>query len=207
VSPAGSATIDQRLAKALTHPLRVEILALLNERVASPNEISEELGERLGTVSYHVRTLLELDCVELVRTAQRRGAVEHYYRAIARPFFSDRDWKRLPASARQSVSDIALRAIWKDVSGALEAGTFDGRDDRHLSRTPLVVDEEGWRDLSALLTETLDRAMQIEADSASRLAESKEEGVTTKCVLMQFESPPPSKRQRAAKSPARRRRK
>ena len=48
-------------------------------------------------------------------TAQRRGAIEHYYRAIVRPFFSDRDWKRLPRSGRQAISDSILQIVWDDV--------------------------------------------------------------------------------------------
>src|ERR671912_2794946 len=110
--------VDPRLAKALSHPMRTRILAILNERVASPNEISEMIDERLPNVSYHVRALLDLDCIELVDTAQRRGAIEHYYRAVVRPFFSDRDWKRLPRSARQAISDTALEIVWEDVSDA-----------------------------------------------------------------------------------------
>src|SRR5919107_5509795 len=90
--------VDPRIAKALSHPMRARILAILNERTASPNEISEMLDERLPNVSYHVRALLDLECIELVDTAQRRGAIEHYYRAVKRPFFSDADWPQLPAS-------------------------------------------------------------------------------------------------------------
>ena len=74
--------VDPRLAKALAHPLRARILVVLNERVASPNEIAQMLGEALPNVSYHVRTLSDLDCIALVRTAQRRGAIEHYYLAL-----------------------------------------------------------------------------------------------------------------------------
>jgi DNA-binding transcriptional ArsR family regulator len=70
--------VDPRLAKALSHPMRARILAILNERVASPNEIAAMIDERLPNVSYHVRALQELGCIELVRTAQRRGAIEHY---------------------------------------------------------------------------------------------------------------------------------
>ena len=66
-------------------------------------------------------------------TAQRRGAIEHYYRAIVRPFFSDRDWKRLPQSGRAAISDVTLQIIWEDVSEAIESGTFEARPDRHLS--------------------------------------------------------------------------
>ena len=83
---ATSRQLDERLAKALSHPLRQRILQRLNEGgIRSPNELSRELGDPLGNVSYHVRILRELDCVELVRTEQRRGALEHYYRATAQP--------------------------------------------------------------------------------------------------------------------------
>ena len=135
--------VDPRIAKALSHPMRARILGILNERVASPNEIAEQIEERLPNVSYHVRALLDLGCIELVRTAQRRGAIEHYYRAIVRPFFSDRDWKRLPRSGRQAISDVALQIIWEDVSGAIKAGTFEARADRHLSHNALDARRAG----------------------------------------------------------------
>src|SRR5919107_6371239 len=139
--------VDPRLAKALSHPMRARILTILNERVASPNEISEMIDERLPNVSYHVRALLDLGCIELVSTAQRRGAIEHYYRAVVRPFFSDRDWKKLPRSGRQAISDVGLQMIWEDVSDAITQGTFETRSDRHLSRSPLQLDETGWKEL------------------------------------------------------------
>jgi DNA-binding transcriptional ArsR family regulator len=180
--------VDQRLAKALSHPLRAHVLIILNERVASPNEIANELEEPLGNVSYHVKTLAEMGCIELVRTRPRRGAIEHFYRAVTRPFFSDKDWKRLPASARQGISDTALRLIWEDTSDALSAGTFDRRTDRHLSRTKLVLDEQGWRQVNEQLADTLNRVMEIEAESVQRSADSGEPGFNTRVVLMHFEA-------------------
>ena len=199
-----SGLVDSRLAKALSHPLRVHILGILNDRVASPNEIAEMLGERLPNVSYHVRALLHLDCIELVRTAQRRGAIEHYYRAVVRPFFSDRDWARLPPSVRQAVSGVALRLVWEDLSKAIRAGTFEARQDRYLTRSPLVLDEEGWQELNEVLGAVLEDAMRIAADSADRLARSDRSGIPTKLVLMHFESPSSggervSRRDRAAR--------
>ena len=153
--------VDPRIAKALSHPMRARILGILNERVASPNEIAEQLEERLPNVSYHVRALLDLGCIELVRTAQRRGAIEHYYRALKRPFFSDRDWKRLPQSARQAMSDVALQLIWNDVSTAIEENTFERRPDRYLTRSPLVLDERGWGELNEVLGGVLAEAERV----------------------------------------------
>ena len=73
-------SIDQRLAKALSNSLRARALNLIAEGVASPKAISERLGLDVRTVAYHVRVLRELECIELVDTPQRRGAVEHVYR-------------------------------------------------------------------------------------------------------------------------------
>ena len=181
--------VDPRLAKALSHPMRTRILAILNERVASPNEISEMIDERLPNVSYHVRALQDLGCIELVSTAQRRGAIEHYYRAIVRPFFSDRDWKKLPQSGRQAVSDVALQMIWADVSDAIKSGTFEARPNRHLSRSAMNLDETGWKELHDVLVRTLEETEKIEARSADRIKKSGDDAVPTRVVMMQFESP------------------
>jgi DNA-binding transcriptional ArsR family regulator len=183
-----AALVDPRLAKALSHPMRARILTILNERVASPNEIAEMIDERLPNVSYHVRALQELGCIELVRTAQRRGAIEHYYRALTRPFFSDRDWRRLPRSARQAVSDVGLQMVWEDAAEAMRSGTFEQRADRHLSRTPLVLDEEGWSEVNGLLQRLQAEAEAIEAKSSKRLAKSENEGIPTRLVMMHFEA-------------------
>jgi DNA-binding transcriptional ArsR family regulator len=189
LNPTPAGTVDHRLAKALSHPLRARILAILNARVASPNEMATELEEPLGNVSYHVRMLVDLECIELVRTAQRRGAIEHYYRAIERPFYSDLEWRRLPTSARRSITDLGLQMVWKEAEEAVSAGTFEAREDRHLSRSPLVLDEQGWTEVNDLLSEVLEKVQKIESDSAARLAKSDTEGINAKLVMMHFESP------------------
>jgi DNA-binding transcriptional ArsR family regulator len=186
-----ASAVDSRLAKALAHPLRVQLLAALNEGVASPNELAKKLGEPLTNVSYHVRMLHDLGCIELVETEPRRGALEHYYRAVMRPFFGERDWKRLPKNARNSISDAVLQLVWEDAAAAIKGGLFDERDDRHLSRSVLAVDEQGWGDLQELLAETLDRAMEIQAESASRVSK-RDDGETFCANLVMMTHPTPS---------------
>jgi len=61
-------TVDQRLIKALGHPLRQRLLHELNQRTASPNELAQVLDEPLGNVSYHVKILAECEAIELVAT-------------------------------------------------------------------------------------------------------------------------------------------
>jgi DNA-binding transcriptional ArsR family regulator len=188
VTKQAAGVVDRRLAKALSHPLRAHVLAILNERVASPNQIATELEEPLGNVSYHVKTLAELGCIELVETAPRRGAIEHFYRAVVRPFFTERDWKRMPASVRQGISDATLQQIWEEASTALDEGTFDRRSDRHLTCSRLVLDEQGWSQVNELLSETTKRVEEVAAESAKRRAGDGDSGFHTSVVLMHFES-------------------
>jgi DNA-binding transcriptional ArsR family regulator len=185
-SPEG---ITQQLAKALAHPLRVRILTELHKGISSPNQLAQKLGEPLGNVSYHVKTLLEYDCVELVKTEPRRGAVEHFYRATERAFFSDSDWAKIPASARKGISGVILESIGEGATQAMIAGTIEARSDSHLSDTPLLLDEQGWSELNEVVGETLNRGLEIQQEAASRLAESRETGITTKLAIMHFETP------------------
>jgi DNA-binding transcriptional ArsR family regulator len=185
-SPEG---ITQQLAKALAHPLRVRILSSLHKGISSPNQLSQELGEPLGNVSYHVKTLLEYDCVELVKTEPRRGAVEHFYRATERAFFNANDWEKIPASARKGISGSILETVGRDATEALVAGSIDARTDSHVSRTPLTLDEQGWSDITSLLAETLERALEIQEEAADRLSDSKDGGISTKLAVLHFETP------------------
>ena len=181
--------LDQRLVKAIGHPLRARLLVILNERVASPNELAKETGEPLGNVSYHVRLLADLDCVELVRTEPRRGAVEHYYRATMRPWFDKDMWADLPASVRTSASSSTLSMIVDDAVSAMQDGSFDSRPDRHVSRAPLMLDEEGWQELARLLDGVLERALELKAESANRAVEAGTEGELIPCSLVLLHYP------------------
>ena len=186
-SPEG---ITQQLAKALAHPLRVRILSSLQKGISSPNQLSQELGEPLGNVSYHVKTLLEYDCVELVKTEPRRGAVEQFYRATERAFFNDADWAKIPASARKGIHGVILQAIGQEATEAMVAGKVDARIDSHVTQSTLLLDEQGWSEIAALLDETLNRANEIAEESASRLAEEKSDPITTSLAMLHFEKAP-----------------
>jgi DNA-binding transcriptional ArsR family regulator len=166
----------ERLMKALGHPMRMRILMRLSQKTMSPNQLAQELEERLGSVSYHVRVLVEIGYLELIRTEPRRGAVEHFYRAQARAFLTDSDWERLPDKTRQSLSDSVLQVLWRDIGIAVATGTFDERVDRHLSFTPLVLDEQAWDRLKGELDRVLDLAIDLQNESAARLQDGKSGG-------------------------------
>jgi DNA-binding transcriptional ArsR family regulator len=180
-----------RIFKALAHPLRMRLLAALSERESSPSELAVEFDEPLGNVSYHIKTLEELGCIELVRTTPARGALQHHYRAVVRPVISDDAWARVPSSARPSISAGIRSEIWRDLAQAVSDGAFDKRQDRHLSWTNLVLDEQGWNDMTELLAGVVERATEIQGESEHRLqADGSEGAVTTKLVLAHYEPAP-----------------
>src|SRR4051794_19848672 len=159
---------DPRLVKALAHPLRVRILAVLQDRVASPSDLAEELSAPLGNVSYHVRILAQLGLLKLAKKRPRRGAIEHYYEARSRVRISDRAWGQVPNVVKEAMVDATLDQVSSYVEKSAESGGF-GRADAHLSRQPLRLDQQGWSELSAGVLELLERADEIEAESRERL--------------------------------------
>lgn len=181
--------VDQKLVRAIGHPLRLRLLTIFNERVASPSDLAAELGEPIGNVSYHTRILARLGCVELVKTKQVRGAVEHYYRAVVRPVFSDEDWAELPLSIRKSLAGAVLTEIADDMGASAAEGGFD-RDDVHLSRTILALDERGWQEVNEALQELTERALEIQTESAARLhSDGASDSESAVLALMLFEPP------------------
>ncbi|HEX6456843.1 MAG TPA: hypothetical protein VF009_10045 [Solirubrobacterales bacterium] len=184
--------VEQIVAKAFAHPLRVQILIILNEKIASPNMLAQQLEQSLNLVAYHVRVLEKYDCIELVDTKQRRGATEHFYRATRRQFLSDDEWSRMPASLRPGMAAAVLKSVFEDIEAASKAGTLEEVDDLHLSRTPMVLDGKGWTDVSDLLKDALDRLLEIQTEATERLAKSDEAGVSARVHLMHFKSPRPA---------------
>ncbi|HEV2857310.1 MAG TPA: hypothetical protein VGW80_02775 [Solirubrobacterales bacterium] len=167
----------------------MQILIILNEKVASPNMLAQQLDESLNLVAYHVRVLEKYDCIELVDTKQRRGATEHFYRATRRQFLSDDQWAQMPASLRPGMAAAVLKSIFEDIEAASKAGTLEEVDELHISRTPMVLDKQGWSDVADLLNGSLDRLLEIQTESTTRLGESKEDGTLSRVHLLHFKSP------------------
>lgn len=166
----GDRPLDPNLAKALSHPLRQRILERLSvDGEATPNQIARLLDAPLANVAYHVRVLLELDCVELVGTRQVRGALEHHYRATAHPWLDAEQWARLPASFRRQALARTLREIVSDASDAAVTGGFD-QPAALVRRHVVKLDEQGWQAIAVLLEDLLASAQRIHHDSAVRAA-------------------------------------
>jgi DNA-binding transcriptional ArsR family regulator len=72
---------DAKRWKALTHPLRGEILRHLDEHgVANSTTIAEALGQNTGTTSYHLRVLADAGAIEEV--PERAHGRERWWRTV-----------------------------------------------------------------------------------------------------------------------------
>src|SRR6201991_3262535 len=160
-------TSEARIAKALAHPLRARILQRLGERTASPGDLAVELNAPLGVVSYHVRMLRDYNCVELVRTEPVRGALQHFYKATARPNFDDAQWRTLPSQLRRELAGETIGELVNDLATAADAGHLEDAD-VIITRTPLELDEKAFKKLNKLLARTHEQALSIAAESAAR---------------------------------------
>jgi DNA-binding transcriptional ArsR family regulator len=160
---------DPRYVKAMSHPLRVRILAMLDERKASPNQLAGWLGASLGTVAYHVRTLEQLGLIELVDETRVRGAVEHHYRARERPNVTAEGWAQAPPIAKQAAVGSSLDVIADYARASAAAGGFD-RQEAQLRRALYRLDAKGFAQLSKACDKLLEQAEKIGASAAARIA-------------------------------------
>jgi DNA-binding transcriptional ArsR family regulator len=186
----GAEILDPRLAKALANSLRVEILAVLSHRQISPVGYVREYGGKVSNVAYHFKVLENYGCIELAETVKRRGAIEHIYRCTKRPLLGDGDWQLLPRSVRGGISGAILHTLIERTRRAIEEGTFDGREDRHFTWTPLALDEKGWSEVTSLFASMLTKVERIETKANGRMAKSGEEPIPVTVALAGFESPP-----------------
>jgi DNA-binding transcriptional ArsR family regulator len=180
---------DPRYVKAMSHPLRVRILAMLDERKASPNQLAGWLGASLGTVAYHVRTLEQLGLIDLVDETRVRGAVEHHYRAKARPTVTADGWAQAPPIAKQAAVGSSLDVIGEYAKVSAAAGGFD-RPDAQLRRAMVRLDAKGFAALSKACDKLLEQAQKIEEAAAERIAKNPhaEDVVEAGMGLMLFEA-------------------
>lgn len=183
---------DPRLIKALAHPLRVRILSILETRdMASPNEMADELNVSLGVMSYHVRRLHALGFLELVKRTPRRGAIEHHYRAKARPHVTDEGWAETPSIVKRAMVGASLQQITGFINTAAAQGGFD-RGDAHLSRTVVALDEQGWKQLAGELARLMERVDELQDESLERVKASGEDADAaikrSAAVLMLFDA-------------------
>lgn len=169
--------VDPRLIRSLSHVLRQHILLGAVQGEVSPSVLAKALGQNLSEVSYHVKVLRD-ECDGMIvetRTEPRRGAVEHYYRATPKTLLPAKAWHRLKGGLRAVVGAGQASDLFNDLAGALKAGKLQGEHDA-ISRTPLVLDAEGKRNMKALAGRVAKEVEDEQRATAKRMARANGDG-------------------------------
>lgn len=178
-------SLDERLAKALNHPIRTEILARLGERAMSARELEPIMRVPMTKLAYHCRTLLKYGCVEVAAREQIRGAVKVKYRATTRMLLDGENWDRLSRETRNGISINAVAEVIDRATRAIEADTFDKRTDRAVATFRMDADEATWQKASEIVREAYERLGELEAETANLDGERIRMTVSLLC----YESP------------------
>jgi predicted transcriptional regulator len=178
---------DPRWVRAVSHPLRMRLLAALEVEPASPKLLSERLEVPIGTVAYHIKTLHNLGALTLDHTEQRRGTVEHYYRVVEHRRVTDEAWSKLDVVSKQRVLAAVLNQAHDDAVRAAAAGGFDAAD-AHFTRTPLRLDPAGWTELAEASKGWLETAARIQEESDERIRQGACAELAAELVVLLFES-------------------
>jgi len=175
--------------KAMSHPLRASILRILTERTASPAEMAREMDEELSNVSYHTKQLVEFECAELVSTRPVRGALEHFYRATERHLIDTEEWDELEPLVAEDLVCEFMQKIVDDFNDSRKAGIVGSDQHFHITRTPMILDVEGFLEGMKIFERCRLEMADIEARSAQRLASSGEAPVPASSSLVYFKVP------------------
>jgi len=197
--PESSVSLEQRMAKVFADPLRIQILAELNTREMSPKTFFNEFGGgSLPRVSRAFDVLTDYHWLYLTKTetgGERRGAVEHFYRATGPAIFDEASWPDVPDSMKNAFTWRTFQTYATRVSKAMESGTIDARDDRHFTWMPLRLDQEGWDNVIAKVDAVFHELAEEQEDANARMAESGEEPIPMTVALAAFESPKDTEKQ------------
>jgi len=136
----------ERMAPILADDLCLEILSQLNRTDMSVKQFHREFGSDAseGAVRHRFGRLNDLAWITVVDKVKKRAAYENIWRATRPAVSTNGPWANVPESLRETEVWDTFKRFSDLVKQAIVAGSFDIRDDRHLSWCIVNLDREGW---------------------------------------------------------------
>ncbi|HET7054318.1 MAG TPA: winged helix-turn-helix domain-containing protein [Solirubrobacterales bacterium] len=180
--------IDEMLVKAMANALRNQVLAILGERKSSAVAISKELGIDYSQVKYEMDVLDRARLIKQVGERRRRGATEQFYEATARAYLDPSEWPKVADPVKAGLRASLFQNLLVDAATAICEEVYDSMEGAHMSWSPVIVDQQGWTELTAVLLRTLEEVLRIHDDSAERLVAADEEGISCTVSILGYPS-------------------
>jgi DNA-binding transcriptional ArsR family regulator len=187
---ASSTEPDRQVVSGMKSPERTQILVLLSERSASVNEIADELDLSADKVSYELTALRNLKppLVKLAGKRKVRGVYEHFYTATKAAYLDPSEWPNVPDAVKGNLRGTLLKLIVDDAVGAVSEDTYDSMPNAHMSWITMLLDEQGWQEVTALLLQTMEQVQKIKAESMGRLERQGLPGVSCTVSMLGYPS-------------------
>jgi hypothetical protein len=184
------ATLSKTVVTGMQTELRTQIIVLLNERAASRPEICRELGASFNKVRHEIKVLMKLDppLVEQVSEKPVRGTVEKFFRATSRAYLDPSEWPGVPDAIKEKMRAMLLEMIVDDAVAAISQDYYDSLENAHMSWTPMILDEQGWEDVVAILLRAMKEAIKVKNESAERLIDGDAEGISCTVSILGYPS-------------------
>lgn len=174
----GRRDLGDAISYSVGHHIRIDVLAILNEGCRTQDEISKLMREPLSTIGHHIKELLEDGSIELARVEVVRNTLQHYYRAIKMPFYSDEEIAAMPPEVRQVTAGVILQASMAEAMSAFLAEKMMHDPRVWLSWRWFNVDAQGRADIADEQARSWKRVVEIEEESTKRRVESGEEATS-----------------------------
>lgn len=177
-----------QVVKALANPARIRIVSALAEGPATPRQLAARLEEKNSVTAYHLKVLRVTGCIQQAEGEQNGPAHERLYeltpsakptRELGRSWPTGSGVGHPPAALVRSVIERGQANRGEDLFGARQ---------NQLSCASIVVDKQGWREISAAIGHALDRIWTAHERSSRRLSESDEERIEATIAVASFES-------------------
>lgn len=174
----GNRTVEDAVHYSVGHRIRTEILAILNEGMRTPDELSKITGESLSKLGHHIKALLDDGSIELACIKPVRNTLQHFYRAVEIPFYSDEEVAAMPPEKKQAITGVILEAVIAEALASFDAGKMVEDPRLWLSWRWFNVDAQGRGDLADEQARHWARAQEIETEATERRVDSGEEAVS-----------------------------
>jgi hypothetical protein len=123
------------------------------------------------------------------QTVEGKGAVEHFYVATERPFLDREEWNDIDLIVGEDILDEAMQRVFDDYVASRKAGIIGSDGDFHITRGPLLLDEQGIQEAMENCERWRLAQSEIEARSAARRAESGESAIPVSSSLAFYKVP------------------
>ncbi len=171
-------SIEEVVAYAVGHRVRVHILIVLNEGTYPAGEIAEIIDEPLNNVSNHIRELLDAGSIEHAETKRARNMLQHYYRAVETPHYSDEEVAAMTPEQRQVTAGLAIQSMVAEIMAGLWSGNMQNDPRLWLAWDWFNVDGQGRQEIADEQERSWRRFRDIEVEAINRCAESGEEATS-----------------------------